>query len=98
LLYGGKGAVAATANVAPKLVVGIYESFIKGDLEKARELQFKLLPLRLAFSLGTFPVVVKEAMNLIKKPSGPARSPVSHLPEEKRAKLKSLLEELRLLP
>jgi len=98
LLYGGKGAVAATANVAPKLVVGIYENFIKGDLKKARELQFKLLPLRLAFSLGTFPVVVKEAMNLLGKPSGPAKSPVSSLPEEKRAKLKSLLKELDLLP
>ena len=98
LLYGGKGAVAATANVAPRLVVGIYENFIKGDLEKARELQFKLLPLRLAFSLGTFPVVVKEAMNLLGKPSGPAKGPVSSLPEEKRAKLKSLLEELDLLP
>jgi 4-hydroxy-tetrahydrodipicolinate synthase len=97
LLYGGKGAVAATANVAPKIVVGIYESFIRGDLEKARELQFKLLPLRLAFSLGTFPVVVKEAMNLLGKPSGPARSPVSHLPEEKREKLKAILENLGLL-
>jgi len=98
LLYGGRGAVAATANVAPKLVVGIYESFIHGDLEKAKELQFKLLPLRLAFSLGTFPIVVKEAMNLIRKPSGPAKSPVSSLPEEKREKLKSLLEDLGLLP
>lgn len=97
LLYGGKGAVAATANVAPRLVVGIYENFIKGNLEKARELQFKLLPLRLAFSLGTFPVVVKEAMNLMKKPSGPAKSPVSSLPEEKKTKLKLLLEELNLI-
>lgn len=97
LLYGGKGAVAATANVAPRLVVGIYESFIKGDLEKARELQFKILPLRLAFNLGTFPVVVKEAMNIMKKPSGPAKSPVSPLPEEKKRKLKLLLEELNLI-
>ena len=97
LLYGGRGAVAATANVAPRLVVGIYESFIRGDIEKARELQFKLLPLRLAFSLGTFPVVVKEAMNLLGRPAGPARSPVSSLPEEKKAKLKLLLEELGLI-
>jgi len=98
LLYGGRGAVAATANVAPRLVVGIYENFIRGDLERARELQFKLLPLRLAFSLGTFPVVVKEAMNLLGKPSGPARSPVSSLPEEKRKRLKLLLKDLDILP
>jgi len=97
LLYGGKGAVAATANVAPKLVVEIYESFMRGDLEKARELQFKLLPLRLAFNLGTFPAVVKEAMNILKRPSGPARSPVSSLPEDKRQRLKSILKGIGLI-
>ncbi|MCD6537946.1 4-hydroxy-tetrahydrodipicolinate synthase [Candidatus Bathyarchaeota archaeon] len=97
LLYGGKGAVAATANVAPKLVVGIYESFMQGDLEKARELQFKLLPLRLAFNLGTFPAVVKEAMNILKMPSGPVRSPVSPLPEDKRERLKSILKGIGLI-
>jgi len=98
LLYGGKGAVAATANVAPKLVVGIYENFVRGDLDRARELQFKLLPLRLAFGLGTFPVVVKEAMNLLGRPAGPARSPVSGLSEKDREKLKSLLGDIGLLP
>ena len=97
LLYGGKGAVAATANVAPKLVVEIYESFMRGDLERARELQFKLLPLRLAFNLGTFPAVVKEAMNILKRPSGPARSPVSSLPEDKRQRLKSILKGIGLI-
>ena len=97
LLYGGKGAVAATANVAPKLIVGIYESFMRGDLEKARELQFKLLQSRLAFNLGTFPAVVKEAMTILKRPSGPARSPVSSLPEDKRQRLKSILKGIGLI-
>lgn len=96
LLYGGKGAIAATANVIPKLVVGIYESFVKGDMKKARELQFKLLPLRLAFDLGTFPVVIKEAINLIGKPGGPAKSPVAGLNEKERQKLKSILEDLEV--
>jgi 4-hydroxy-tetrahydrodipicolinate synthase len=97
LMYGGKGAIAATANIVPKLVVGIYESFVKGDIEKARELQFKLLPLRLAFKLGTFPVVVKEAMRLIRKPAGPAKSPVKPLSEESREKLKKILEDIGAL-
>ena len=94
LVYGGKGAIAATANAVPKLVVGIYESFIRGDIEKARELQFKLLPLRLAFKLGTFPIVVKEAMNILGRPGGPAKSPVKHFPEESREKLKNILKDL----
>lgn len=92
LLYGGKGAIAATANIAPKIVVEIYESFIRGDIEKARELQFRLLPLRLAFKLGTFPIVVKEAMNLANKPAGPAKNPVKVLSEETRKELKRILK------
>ncbi|MCD6530034.1 4-hydroxy-tetrahydrodipicolinate synthase [Candidatus Bathyarchaeota archaeon] len=97
LLYGGKAAIAATANVAPHLVVDIYESFVKGDIKRAREAQFKLLPLRLAFSLGTFPVVVKEAMTMIGKPAGPAKSPVGGMSEENREKLRSILKELGLI-
>ncbi|MCJ7505911.1 4-hydroxy-tetrahydrodipicolinate synthase [Candidatus Bathyarchaeota archaeon] len=96
LIYGGKAAIAATANVAPKLVVEIYESFIKGDLERARQAQFKLLPLRLAFSLGTFPAVIKEAMTMIGKPSGPTRSPVGSISEENRKELRSVLKDLGL--
>lgn len=97
LLYGGKGAIAATANIVPKLVVGIYDSFVRGDIENAKKLQFKLLPLRSAFKLGTFPVVVKEAMSLINKPVGPARRPVGVLSEEKREKLGRVLRDLGML-
>jgi len=32
LAYGGAGCVAGTANVAPKLVVEIYEKYMAGDL------------------------------------------------------------------
>jgi len=94
LLYGGKAAIAATANVIPRLVVEIYESFIKGDLKRAKEAQYSLLPLRSAFSLGTFPVVIKEAMAMIGKPGGPAKSPVGPLSEENREKLRSALKDL----
>jgi len=97
LIYGGKAAIAATANVAPKLVVEIYESFTNGDLQRAREAQFRLLPLRLAFSLATFPVVVKEAMNIMGRASGPTRSPVGRMSDQNREKLRSVLGELGLI-
>ncbi|NPV54945.1 MAG: 4-hydroxy-tetrahydrodipicolinate synthase [Firmicutes bacterium] len=96
LVYGGKGAVAATANVAPRLVVEIYERFIKGDIEGALRAQRTLAPLRNAFGLASFPVVVKEAMNLIGWPSGPARSPVGRIAGEARVKLIEILKELGL--
>ena len=97
LLYGAKGAIAATGNVAPALVVSIYERFVTGDLDGARKAQAALTPLRLAFSWGTFPVVVKEAMDLIGIPAGPARAPVGAMPSELRERLKSVLRDLGLI-
>lgn len=97
LLYGGRGAIAATANVVPKLVAEIYEAYIKGDLEKARKAQCRLAPLRIAFSLGSFPVVIKDALNLIGIEVGFAREPIKSLPEAKKEELKRVLRQLNLL-
>ncbi|MEK7396868.1 MAG: 4-hydroxy-tetrahydrodipicolinate synthase, partial [Candidatus Poribacteria bacterium] len=84
LVSGGKGAVAATANVAPKLIVGLYDAVKAGNIDLARKLQFRLLPIRRAFTMGTFPVVIKEALNLMGLPAGPARKPIQPLSPEKR--------------
>jgi 4-hydroxy-tetrahydrodipicolinate synthase len=91
LLYGGAGAVAATANVTPGLAVGIYDAVRAGDLDKARKLQAKLAPVRMAFGLGTFPGVVKEAMQMMGLPAGPARRPVGAMSDQARTQLETIL-------
>ena len=96
-MYGGKGSIAATANVVPELVVEIYEAYIKGDLEKARKAQYRLAPLRRAFGLGSFPVVIKDALNLIGIDVGLAREPIKSLSEAKKEELKRVLQQLNLL-
>jgi len=96
LLHGAKGSITATANVAPSLVVEIYEAFIAGDLSRSLTAQNNLAPLRYAFKLGTFPVVVKIALNLIGINAGPARSPVGELSEINLARLKSIIEALNI--
>jgi len=97
LVSGGKGAVAATANVAPRLIVDLYDAVKAGNIDLARELQFKLLPIRRAFTMGTFPVVIKEALNLIGLPAGPARRPIQPLSSEKKEELKSVMKKAGLL-
>jgi 4-hydroxy-tetrahydrodipicolinate synthase len=97
LQHGIKGAIAATANVAPALVAEIYQAFIEGDMARSLAAQEKLLPLRLAFDLGTFPVVVKDAMNIIGVPVGPARRPLQSLKGEARDKLRDVLEQVGAL-
>ena len=97
LCYGGKGGIAACANIAPKLMVEIYEAFMAGDLKRSLEAQFRLAPLRLAFDLGTFPVVIKEALTLIGIDAGPGIAPVGGMKPEAKAELKGILQQMKLL-
>jgi 4-hydroxy-tetrahydrodipicolinate synthase len=97
LCYGGKGGIAACANIAPKLIVEIYEAFMAKDLRRSLEAQFRLAPLRLAFELGTFPVVIKEALTLIGMEAGPGIAPVGSMKPEAKAELKGILQQMNLL-
>ncbi len=97
LLTGIDGAVAATSNAAIDVVVGIYNEYMAGNLEKAQMLQDRLTPLREFFSQGTFPVTVKEAMDLQGLPAGPCRRPVGPISEEKREVLRGILKDMELL-
>jgi 4-hydroxy-tetrahydrodipicolinate synthase len=97
LVYGGKGSVTATANVAPKLVVEIYEAFVAGDHKRAREAQYRLAPLRLAFPFGTFPVVIKEALSMLGIDAGYAVKPVGNMTESNREKLREVLKGIGVL-
>lgn len=97
LCYGGKGAIAATANVAPKVVVEIYEAFVAGDWKRSLDAQYRLAPLRLAFDLGTFPVVIKEALTLIGIDAGAGIAPVGGMKPEAKEELKNILENMGLM-
>jgi 4-hydroxy-tetrahydrodipicolinate synthase len=91
LMFGAKGAIPATCNVAPTLCMGIYESFKAGKIDSARGFQDRLAPVRLAMTLGTGNGAVKEAMALLGRPAGPNRMPITPLSADKREKLKQIL-------
>jgi 4-hydroxy-tetrahydrodipicolinate synthase len=97
LVYGAVGCVASTANIVPALVVEIYDKYLNGDLQGALEAQFKLAPLRMAFNLASFPVVTKEAMNLIGVSVGASILPNTAASEANRNKLKSILQDMGAL-
>jgi len=97
LMYGAAGAIAATANVAPKLVVGIYQAVRDGDYEKAKQCQRELAPLRIAFGLGSFPVVIKEGLTMMGLPAGRCRKPIQPLSEEKRRQLREILVNMGIV-
>lgn len=97
LLLGGKGVISVAANVAPKLMKEMYEAFKSGNVEKARELHYKLMPLFEALFIDTNPIPVKKALELMGLPAGKPRMPLVELSEEKTEKLKKVLESLQLI-
>lgn len=97
LSWGAKGAVPATANIAPRITCDIYDNFVKGDHEAARAAQLKLNPVRLSLTLGTAPGGVKAGLNLLGLSIGPCRSPVGPLPADKLAKMRAALQSAGLL-
>lgn len=92
LMFGARGAIPASCNIAPDLCVGIYEAFARGDLEAAKALQARLHGIRMAMTLGTGNGAVKEAMALLGRPAGPNRWPISPLSDEKRQQLGKILD------
>jgi len=97
LMFGGKGAVPASCNVAPHLCVAVYESYRMGDIEGSKAAQAKLSPVRLSLTLGTAPGPVKVAMKLVGQDAGPSRSPLGPLPADKLEKMKAMLKQGGLL-
>ena len=97
LLYGCVGAVAATANVAPALAVGLFDAVEAGDLARARELQAKLSPVRKLFGVGSHPAGIKEAMvQLGMLACGKCRRPTMDLTPSQQDEVRKILREVGL--
>ncbi len=62
ILLGGHGIISVTANVAPRLMHQMCAAALAGDVKKARELDFKLLPLHQKLFVEANPIPVKWAV------------------------------------
>lgn len=63
----------------------------------ALDAQFRFSALRIATNMGTFPVVLKEALKLIGHDCGDCVKPIQPLNDEQRARLKTVLKDMGLL-
>jgi 4-hydroxy-tetrahydrodipicolinate synthase len=94
MMHGGHGTISPAANVFPRLMVRLYDAWRAGDIADARRISDIFAPLRAAWALGSFPVVIKEAMALVGRSTGPARPPIMPLPPAKRATLQQVVERI----
>ena len=87
----------ATGNIAPALLVEIYETFRRGDFEASKAAQLRLNPLRLALGLCTAPGAVKAALEVLGLSIAPCRAPVSGLAPDKLPKMRAALQAAGLM-
>lgn len=96
LAAGCSGAILASANFMPDIWVRLYNAIQKGDLQTARELQYKVQKIaRIIAKSG--PVGTKEALNMMGLKVGPVRLPLSvggELSYEEREELRLELEKI----
>lgn len=87
MAIGGIGVISVWANVAPADVHTMCDSFLKGDLAAAQQLQRKGLPLVDALFCEVNPIPVKEALNQMGWQVGGVRMPLCEMEEANRQKL-----------
>jgi 4-hydroxy-tetrahydrodipicolinate synthase len=99
LSLGGDGAICASVNFAPEIAVGVYKAFRENELETAMSLHQRIAALPRMYNLDSpFIGVVKEAMKLrgLDIPTY-VLPPTRELNEEKKERLKAILQEVDLL-
>ena len=96
LSLGGKGVISVLSNILPQETHDIAASYLAGDVEKSRELQFRYFALAKALFYEVNPIPVKKAMNLMGMEVGGLRLPLTEMEEENAVKLAQEMREAGL--
>lgn len=94
ILAGGDGVISVASNEVPSLMKQLVSACLNGELEKARKLHYKLLPLMEANFIETNPIPVKSAMAMLGLIKETYRLPLVNMSEKNKEKLKNILFEL----
>jgi len=97
LSIGGKGVISVVANIAPRDNADMLTAWEEGNIDKAKALYFKLLPLCQAMFYETNPVPVKTSLALMGKIQDELRLPLAPMVTANLEKLKKALRDYGLL-
>lgn len=97
LAIGGQGVISVVSNVVPGDMAGMCTAFFNGDLNKARQLHFKMWPLMEAMFYETNPTPAKTALKMMGKITGEVRQPLCPLAPANEEKLRQVLQKYGLI-
>ena len=97
MLCGGRGNVSVTANVAPRLMHELCVAAMAGHVQKAMEIQFKLMPMHKNLFVEANPIPVKWAMARMGLCGGTLRLPMTELSKSQQPVVETALRASGLI-
>ena len=97
MLCGGQGNISVTANVVPRLMHELCVAAMAGDVKRAMEIQFKLMPLHKHLFIEANPIPVKWAMARLNLCGGTLRLPMTELTPASAPVVEAALRDIGLL-
>ena len=97
MLCGGHGNISVTANVAPRLMHALCAAALAGDVRRAMEIQFQLMPVHKHLFVEANPIPVKWAMARLGLCGGTLRLPMTPLSQGNEATVEGALRAAGLL-
>ncbi|MDR3454310.1 MAG: 4-hydroxy-tetrahydrodipicolinate synthase [Rhodoferax sp.] len=97
MLCGGQGNISVTANIAPRLMHELCVAAIAGDVRRAMEIQFKLMPVHKHLFVEANPMPVKWAMARMGLCGGTLRLPMTPIAPSNEAVIEGALRSAGLL-
>ncbi len=97
MAIGGVGVISVVANIIPREVADMCAAFEKGDIAKAQELHYRMLPLVKAMFVETNPIPVKTSMGLMKMIDPALRLPMCEMEPANQEKLVRELKAYKLI-
>jgi len=97
MCVGGQGVISVVSNAVPRDMADMCNAFFAGDLNRARELHYKMWPLTEAMFFETNPVPVKAALKLMGKITGDVRQPLWTMSAANETKLRQVMQQYGLI-
>jgi len=97
MFCGGHGNISVTANVAPRLMHELCEAALAGNIRRAMDIQFRLMPVHKNLFIEANPIPVKWAMARLGLCGGTMRLPMTPLSSAHEAAVEGALRASGLL-
>ena len=97
LSLGGVGVVSVVANILPKETHDLVSSYLRGDIERAKQLHYKLFDLFKAMFIETNPLPIKTAMARLGMIEKEWRLPLEAMEKKNEEKLERALSGYGLI-